>query len=265
MSKYIVAVFNDEKSVYDGVRALDDLDNEATVTFYEGAVIAKDADGTVRVLDWEHEGPIGTLTGMMLGSLVGMIAGPAGMVMGAASGSLGGLMIDAARTGVNDEFLSGIMDELSPGKFALVAEIDEAWTIPLDTAMEKAGGMLFRAWRMDVENEQIDREIEANERELAQLEEEWQQAVDENKAKIQEKIDATKAKFAAMSERINEKLESMKSEYDAKMEKIDQQITKAGEDLKKKLEKARDDLKTDYENRKEKLKKAGNLVAEALS
>ena len=54
------------------------------MTTYEGAIIAKNADGTVSVKDWEEEGPIGTLLGMMLGSLVGVIAGPAGVLVGAA-------------------------------------------------------------------------------------------------------------------------------------------------------------------------------------
>ena len=235
------------------------------MTTYEGAIIAKNADGTVSVKDWEEEGPIGTLLGMMLGSLVGVIAGPGGVLVGAAAGSMSGFLVDASRTGVNDEFLADVMDELSPGKFALVAEIDEGWTMPLDSAMEAAGGVLFRAWRTDVEDAQIDREIEANERELAELKEEWKQADEESKQKLQAKIDATKAKFAAMGERIKEKTESMKAEYNAKIEKMDKQIAKANEEFKSKLEKSRADLKTDYAMRSEKLKKAGHLVGEALS
>lgn len=265
MSKYIVSVFDDENSVYKGARALVDLDNDATVNLYEGAVVAKHSDGTVSVKDWEEEGPIGTLTGMMLGSLIGMIAGPVGMAIGATSGSLSGFLIDASRTGVNDEFLADVMDELSPGKFALVAEIDEGWTMPLDTAMEAAGGVLFRAWRNDVEDAQIDRDIQANERELAELEEEWKQSDEEAKQKLQVKIDAAKAKFAAMGERIRSKKESMKAEYDAKIEKLDKQIAKANQDFKSKLEKFRDDLKADYAMRSEKLNQAGQLVADALS
>lgn len=265
MSKYIVSVFDNEQSVYKGARALLDLDNDATVTLYEGAVVAKDADGTVSVKDWEEEGPIGTLTGMMLGSMIGMIAGPVGMAVGAASGSLSGFLVDASRTGVNDEFLADVTDELSPGKFAVVAEIDEGWTMPLDTAMEAAGGVLFRAWRNDVEDEQIDRDIEANEREIAELKEEWRQADEESKQKLQAKIDAAKAKFTAMGERIKSKTESMKAEYNAKIEKLDKQIAKANEEFKSKLEKSREDLKADYAMRSEKLKQAGHLVAEALS
>ena len=70
---------------------------------------------------------------MLLGSLIGVIGGPVGMAVGAATGSMAGLMGDAVRTGVNDDFLVEVMETLTPGKYALVAEIAESWTMPLDT------------------------------------------------------------------------------------------------------------------------------------
>ena len=265
MSKYIVSVFDDEGSVYKGASALQALHDKASVTLYEGAVVAKAADGTVSIMDWREEGPINTLAGMMLGSLVGMLAGPAGMAVGAASGSIGGLLVDAARTGVSDVFLDDVLDELAPGKFALVAEIDEMWTIPLDTAMQGAGGVLFRAWRYDIEDAQIDRDIEANKREMAELQAEWEQADAEARAKLQAKIDAAKAKLTAMGDRIKNKLELMKTEYDEKIEKIEQQISQASDELRSNQEKTRDDIKADYEQRSAKLKQSGQLAAEAFS
>ena len=84
MSKYIVVVFDDEQSVYKGALALQELDNDASITLYEGAVVAKDTQGKVRVIDAEEEGPIGVLAGMLLGSLIGVIGGPVGMAVGAA-------------------------------------------------------------------------------------------------------------------------------------------------------------------------------------
>lgn len=264
MSKYVVCVFDDEKSVYQGARALQEIDNDADITLYEGAVIAKQADGAVRVMDWEEEGPFGVLEGMLLGSLIGVIGGPVGMAIGAATGSMGGLMADAARSGVNDEFLADVMDALTPGKYALVAEITEGWTMPLDSAMEALGGTVYRAWRIDVEDAQIERDVQANQRELEELKEEWHQAVGGLKEKLKAKINATEAKLKALDDRLENKVETMMKESDAKMEKLNQQIAKASGDVKNKLEKARDDLKADYQKRSEKLKQAGRLAAEAL-
>ena len=264
MSKYVVVVFDDEQSVYKGALALQELDNIASIALYEGAIVAKDTDGKVRVLDAEEEGPIGFLTGMLLGSLIGVIGGPVGMAMGATTGSMAGLMGDAVRTGVNDDFLAEVMETLTPGKFALVAEINESWTMPLDSRMEAVGGTVFRTWRIDVEDEQIERDVQASRREHQELKEEWKQAVGDAKEKLKVKIQSTKAKLQALDDRIEKKAETMMKESDAKIEKLNQQIAKAEGDLKAKLEKARDDLKADLSQRSEKLKQAGHLVAEAL-
>jgi uncharacterized membrane protein len=265
MSKYIVVVFDDEQSVYKGALALQELDNDASITLYEGAVVAKDTQGKVRVIDAEEEGPIGALAGMLLGSLIGVIGGPVGMVVGAATGSMVGLMGDAVRTGVNDDFLADVMETLTPGKFALVAEIAESWTIPLDTRMEALGGTVFRTWRIDVEDEQIERDIQANQRELQELKEEWNQAVGDAKEKLKAKIDNMRAKLEALDNRAKAKIEASKKEFEAKIKKLDEQIAKAGEDMKKKYEKMRDDTKADYEQRIAKLKQAVQLTGEALA
>jgi uncharacterized membrane protein len=265
MSKYIVTVFENEKAAYEGARALLQLDGEGSIAVYEGAVLAKDESGEVRVLDALEEGPFGTLGGMLLGSLIGILGGPAGVLAGAAAGSLGGMLVDLNIAGVNDEFLDDVAKELSPGKYAVVAEVEEGWTQPVDTRMEALGGVVYRSLRMDVEDAQIERDIEATEREYEELKQEWKQASDDAKAKLQAKIDAAKAKLKGLQDRAEQKWESLKQEFEAKIKKLDEQIAKADEDFKKKLEKSRAELKADYEQRAAKLKQAGKLAAEALS
>ena len=76
------------------------------------------------------------------------------------------------------------METLTPGKFALVAEINESWTMPLDSRMEAVGGTVFRTWRIDVEDEQIERDVQASRREHQELKEEWTQAVGDAKEKL---------------------------------------------------------------------------------
>ena len=181
MSKFVVAVFDDEKSAYNGSRALEQLDIEGSVAVYSAAVVSKDSEGTVQVEDAADEGPIGTATGMLMGSLIGAFGGPAGLAVGAAAGALGGWMADLYNVGVDGEFLNDVSRVLTPGKYALIAEVAEGWTAPLDTRMEELGGTVFRRWRIDVEDEQIERDIEATNQELNDLEEEWNQSVGEAK------------------------------------------------------------------------------------
>jgi uncharacterized membrane protein len=265
MSKYIVVVFDDAKAAYEGARAVGRLDYEGDLAVYEGAVISKDEDGKVRVQEAVEEGPVGWAAGMMLGSLIGVLGGPAGVLAGAAAGSLSGLMFDIGDAGVNDQFLDDVAGRLTPGKYAVVADVDEGWTAPLDTRMEALGGTVFRSWRIDVEDEQIDRDIEATARELDELEADWKKATGEAKAKLKARVDATKQRLEALKDRTQKKVESLKEQSRARIQKLDEQIAKAKADFKTKLEKTRAETKADYEKRIAKLEKAKKLTSEALA
>ena len=265
MSKYIVCVFDDKKTSYEGARALRELDDEGSIAAYEGAIISKAENGAVRIEDARDEGPINTLGGMMIGSLIGVIGGPAGVAVGAAAGTWGGMMADMYNVGVSDEFLDEVAKALTPGKYAVVAEVEEGWTVPLDTRMEELGGIVFRRWRFDVEEEQIDRDIQATRREIEELEEEWDQASGEAKEKLKTKVLSARDKMQSLDDRTEAKAEELMKQNDAKVEKLNQQIAKASGDFKTKLEKARSEIKTSYEKRSEKLKQASKLAKEALS
>ena len=223
MSKFVVSVFDDEKAAYEGSKAMLSLD----------AVITKDSNGVVQIEDAVDEGPMGMATGMMIGTLIGGLGGAAGMAAGAsagaagaalaagaAGGTMGGWFADLYNVGVDAEFLNDVGTLMTPGKSAVVAEIAEGWTIPL-------GGTVFRRYRIDVEDEQIERDIDATNRELDELEEEWDQAVGEAKEKLKVKVDAAREKLSALNDKANAKLESLKKEAHAKIEKMNQQITNA--------------------------------------
>ncbi len=265
MSKFIVTVFDNEKAAYDGSRALRELYNEGSIVVYAAAIISKDENGEVQIKDGADEGPIGTATGMLIGSLIGAFGGPAGMAVGAYAGSLSGWMVDLYNVGVSTEFLDDVASVLTPGKYAVVAEVAESWTAPLDTRMEELGGTVFRRWRIDVEDEQIERDIEATNRELDELEEEWSNAVGEAKEKLKVKVDATRDKLQALNDKADKKMASLESEANAKIEKLDEQISKATDDLKTKFEKRREELKADFDKRIAKLKEANQTKAEAVS
>lgn len=265
MSKYIVCVFDDEKTTYEAAKALRALDNEGSIAVYEGAIVAKNEKGTVRILDEASDAPFGTMSGMLLGSLIGVIGGPAGMAVGAAVGSLGGLLVDAHDAGVGADFLDDVGAALTPGKFAVVAEADEAWTVPLDTRMEKLGGTVHRAWRIDVEDEQIERDAQAAKRERQELKEEWRAASEDAKAKIKAKMDAVDAKLKTLDDKAKAKMESMKKATSAKLEKLEAQIAKSSDEMKQKYEAKRQEVKADDERRMTKLREAGKLAAAAFA
>ena len=83
MDRMLVVVFDTESKAYEGKRALIPLDNEGSISVYASAVIAKNADGATTVRQGDDQGPLGTLVGTSLGSLIGLLGGPVGLAIGA--------------------------------------------------------------------------------------------------------------------------------------------------------------------------------------
>jgi uncharacterized membrane protein len=131
------------------------------ITLYAAGVLAKDASGVVsvkRTMDFE---PVGTTTGLAVGSLIGLLGGPAGVAVGAVSGTVVGAVRDFYVAGVGLDFIDEAEAHLQPGKVALVAEIEEEWVMPVDAALEAAGGHVFRRTRIEVAEAQFDHDITA--------------------------------------------------------------------------------------------------------
>jgi hypothetical protein len=53
------------------------------------------------------------------------------------------------KSGVDVTFLDDVSRGLTNGKFAVLAEIKESWTTPVDTRVHKLGGIVFRRLRGD--------------------------------------------------------------------------------------------------------------------
>src|SRR5512138_3358669 len=197
MDKIVVVVFDNEKKAYEGSLALQELQNEGSINLYAKAVIARDANGKVTVKQEGDEGPVGTAVGLLTGSLIGLLGGPVGLAVGATLGTSGGMLYDLAQLGVGEDYLDEVGKSLLPGKAAVVAEAWEEWMLPVDTKMEALGGVVFRTTRMDVLDEQLEKDNAALNADLDELEAEFAQANAEAKKKLQLKIDATKVKLQA--------------------------------------------------------------------
>ena len=265
MDKMIISVFDDEKQAYEGSRAIQELHREGSITLYAGAIVARDADGAIRIKEAADEGPVGTAVGMLAGSLVGILAGPAGVVAGAAAGGLIGSIRDLSVAGVDAEFLDDVSMQLQPGKVAVVVEAAEHWTTPLDTRIEALGGTLLRRSRTDVVDAQIEREIQTTKDDLAQLRAEIKGARDDAAAKIQARIDRDKAKLEELGNRASTEVDRLEGEVRAKVETLQTQIKTASDKSKAKFDEHLTALRADYKQRTDKLAAAGRLAREALS
>jgi len=197
MDRMLVVVFDNETKAYEGRKALLQLDGEGSITVYAYAVMAKHADGTATVKQEDDSGPIGSLVGTSFGSLIGLLGGPAGIAIGAAAGLAAGGAADLENARIGDDFIEDVTKFLLPNKVALVAEIEEDWTTPVDTRMEAIGGSVFRRALSDVKRTIHEENIAAMRADLAQTKAEHAKAHADRKAKLQEKINQLDSRIQA--------------------------------------------------------------------
>jgi len=249
MDKMIVTVFDSEKQAYEGERALREMHDEGSIVLYAMAVIAKEPNGKVIIKQSADQGPAGTVLGAATGALVGLLGGPAGVVAGAAAGTLGGSLFDLANVGVGADFLDDVSQFLRPGKAAVVAEIEEQWVIPLDSRMEDLGGTVFRRSRSDVVDAQFERDAAALRSDVDQLNAELKDASGKNRAKLQAKAEAARQRLESVKSKARSRAESLKKEADAKIKSLKEQAAKAHGDMKGHFEQRAAEVKADYEER----------------
>ena len=216
MDRMLVVVFDSKDKAYEGKRALSQLDSDGSIGLYSYAVVAKNADGTATIEQGDDAGPLGTLAGTALGSLIGVMFGPAGAAVGALAGFSGGATADLAHAGVGDDFVDDVSKFLLPNKVAVVAEIDEDWTFPVDNRMEAIGGLVFRRARSDVRHQIHQENVAAMKADLAQFKAERAQAHADRKAKLQEKINQLDSKIQAQLQAAKEKREAAELAAQAK-------------------------------------------------
>jgi len=232
MERMLVVVFDNEKKAYEGESALKQLEREGSFSIYAGAVVVKHADGTVSVKQLDDSGPIGTLTGTAVGSLIGVLGGPVGLAIGAASGLALGALYDADDIRVGEDFLDDVSKSLTPNKVAIIAEIDEEWTTPVDTRMEALGGVVFRRALWEVREKISNEESAAMKADLEQLKSEISKAHADRKAKLQKKIGELEAKIDAQQKKTIERREAFEARQMAKKDVLKKNAAAAGRALK---------------------------------
>ena len=248
MERMLVVVFDNEKKAYEGSRALRQLDKDGNIAVYAAAVVAKGLDGKTAVKQGEEAGPWSTLAGTALGSLIGLLGGPVGFAVGAASGALIGSIPDLENARVGDDFLDDVANALTPGKVALLAEIDEEWTTPIDTQMEALGGEVLRRSLSDVVGAQHEKDIATVKADIAQLKAEHAAAKAERKAKLQARIDALNARLQEKLAKENARRDGIRRQVAERVDALKQKAAAASQDIKSKQEQRWAALEKHYQN-----------------
>jgi len=225
MERMLVVVFDNESKAYEGKKALLQLDGEGSISVYGYSVVAKGGDGTLTQKQGDDVGPMGTLLGTSLGSLIGLLGGPAGMAAGALGGMLGGATADLDNSRVGADFVDDVNKVLMPNRVALVAEIEEDWTTPVDTRMEAIGGKVFRRALSEVTDTVNKEDADAMKADLAQMKAEHSKASAERKTRLQEKISQLDSKIQGWEQKDRERTEAVESQAKAKLQLLKQKQT----------------------------------------
>jgi uncharacterized membrane protein len=232
MERILVIIFDSEKKAYEGTAALGELERDGSIAVYASAVVAKNADGTTSVKQVDDLDSIGSLVGTSVGGLIGLLAGPVGMAVGAAAGLTLGAFGDIANLRVGDDFVEDVSQSLSPGKVAVIAEIDEGWTTPVDARMEAIGGLVMRRGLSEVRDELRQAQIAAMKGDLAQLKEDLAQANAERKAKLQSRIDHLQARIDQQQTKTQQMWNAFQARRGAKRDAFKKNAAVAGRALR---------------------------------
>jgi len=247
--KMLAVVFNDEKSAYEGVRALKELNSEGSIDVFAGAVLQKDAQGWVATKKVDSDFPIQTFAGTAMGALIGLLGGPAGVAVGSAAGVAAGLLGDMYTANVDEEFLTEVSTALTPGKWAVIAEVDEDWVTPVDTRMEALGGVVHRTVKSTFEHEQWSQAAADARTELDQLKAEEKQARADRKAKLQAQIERLNKRVDAKLARADARSRQANDEFQVRVTALQKRVDKERGDRKVALEARLAKLRSDFHSR----------------
>ena len=227
MQRMLVVVFENKSKAHEGTKTLRQLDLHNYLTVYRHAIVVKNPDGTLTLEESDDRGPFGLLIGTALGALLGALGGLAGIGIGGTLGLVAGGAVDLHNAWVAEDFVEDVAKVLLPGRAAVVAEIEEDKTDPVDTQMEATGGTVFRRALSEVKHTIDDDHIAAIRADLAQLKVEQAQARTERKTKLQEKINQLDSRLQAHLQKAKERRAVAAREARAKVELLQKKAAAA--------------------------------------
>ena len=249
MDKLVVIVFDvDQAKAFEALRGLKQLDSDGEISLYRADIVVKTPEGLSRVTPREEDqrGIAWIGGGAAVGALIGLLGGPVGAAIGAGVGAVAGSIGDVESSGVTDEFVQDVLDALTPGKVAVIADLEEGWTTPLDVRMEELGGVVLRRARSVVKITQHDHDVAAHQAEVDQLKAERQQARADGIAKIDAKIDQARAKLEAAIERRRTNMRANEDERDARIKALEARARQAKGEIRRRQEARIVELRRDY-------------------
>lgn len=170
MDNYIAIVVDNDATAYDTLHALWALDASGDITVHGAAVVHRDSTGYVNVATKDTDPGVRTIIGIGIGAIIGALAGPAGAAAGAAAGSAvasaagigaaaGGLVggtADIVKASEHEQAETETEFVLPRGESAVIAEVSEDWTMPVDQLAKRFNGSVYRRAKSDIHDDEWD-------------------------------------------------------------------------------------------------------------
>ena len=193
MTKVIVVSFTEEAKAISALHKLIELESFGDISMYERIMVRKKANGELETLKEDSSGGWRALTGMAIGGLIGMLAGPVGLVVGLFTGTVIGGVSDAGHYDFEGDFAKKIEANMPVGTVLIIAEIDEDGVGFIDSSLKPFDATIIRS-DVDFEFDQyVDDQIEEIDEDIAGERAKLKKAIGKDKEKIEKKIADLKA------------------------------------------------------------------------
>lgn len=204
MQNILAAVFEVESEGYQAITTLGREPVAEKAAILQMALIKRDGQG-ISVCDSFDSGvrtSDDTLIGGLVGSMLGILGGPIGMLLMGSYGALAGSVVDAADAVSGGSLIEAVANKIQEGTVALVALVDEDDESVLDSRLSGYRAEILRfdaaviAGQVE-EAQKMQREMQRQAREQLRSEKkaDFQKMVEEKKAKLNEEFIAFKEKF----------------------------------------------------------------------
>jgi uncharacterized membrane protein len=199
METVVAITFGRPKEAYEALTKLKELDQQGQLGLYEGGVVERDVTGRLVVEDQvdgsNDDVGIATASGGLIGLLIGVLAGPVGMLLGGSIGLMSGSIVDLTAYDDDDSVLSAFSRHVGPGETAVLAQLDEQSYEVVDSAMARLSGSVLRRLADEVRAELAAAEDARKKAEHEARKKLRQERHKQREDDIDAKLDSLRAKF----------------------------------------------------------------------
>ena len=137
MYNIVAAIFEVESEGYQALTTLAKTPILNDTTVLQMALVKRD-NGFLKICDSFDSGihsTNDTLIGGLVGSVIGMLGGPIGMLLMGSYGALAGSLVDAGDSAGSASLIEKVAEKLLDGEMAMIALVDETNEAELDNAL----------------------------------------------------------------------------------------------------------------------------------